>query len=68
MNRLNLVEWLREHGYNDIRIVKIRKRYLKMWVDGKIVEVRVKGKLVLVRAYRVDPQLALVVWRFFAIP
>ena len=68
MNRINLVEWLREHGYHDIKLVEIRRNYIKLVVDGEIVEVKLKKKLVLVKAYRVDPHLAKIVWKIFAVP
>ena len=65
---MNLVQLLREHGYNDIRVAEIRRGYLKLVVDGEIVEVKLKKKLVLVKAYRVDPHLAKIVWKALAIP
>ena len=68
MNHINLVKCLREHGYYDIKLVEIRRNYIKLVVDGEIVEVRLKKKLVLVKAYRVDPHLAKIVWEALAIP
>jgi len=41
---VNLIEHLREHGYMDIKVVEIRRSYLKLIVDGEIVEVKLKKK------------------------
>ncbi|MHC1628930.1 MAG: hypothetical protein ACXQTI_08885 [Candidatus Nezhaarchaeales archaeon] len=65
---VNLIEHLREHGYYDIKVVEIRRSYLKLIVDGNIVEVKLKKNTVLVKAYRVNPHLAKVVWEAFAVP
>jgi len=65
---LDLVEYLREQGYSDIRIVEVKEKYLKMLVDGRIVEVKKKDNIVLVRAYLIDPRLGFAVWKFFATP
>ena len=48
--------------------MEIRRNYIKLVVDGEIVEVKLKKNLVLVRAYRVDPHLAKIVWEAFAVP
>lgn len=53
-------------GYRDIRIVKARDNYVKMVVDGWIVEVLKKKNNILVKAYRVNPSLAMTVWELFA--
>jgi len=52
----------------DIKVVEIRRSYLKLIVDGNIVEVKLKKNLVLVKAYRINPHLAKVVWEAFAVP
>lgn len=62
----NLIEHLREHGYMDIKVAEIRRGYIKLVVDGEIVEIMLKGNHVLVRAYRVDPYLARIVWEALA--
>ena len=65
---VNLIEHLRKHGYMNIKVAEIRRSYLKLVVDEEIVEVKLKKKLVLVKAYRVDPHLAKIVWEALAIP
>jgi len=63
---VNLIEHLREHGYYDIKVVEIRRSYLKLIVDGNIVEIRKKKNIILVRAFRVNPHLAKIVWNAFS--
>ena len=52
----------------DIKVAEIRRNYLKLVVDGEIVEVKMEKKLVLVKAYRADPHLAKIVWEALAVP
>ena len=65
---MDLIKYLRMKGYRDIRIVSIKKKSMKLIVDGWIVDVKKKGCLVFVRAYVVNPRIAADVWEFFAEP
>lgn len=65
MNKL--IQTLRMHGYNYIRIQEIGKNYMKLIVDDNIVEVELKENLVLVKAYKLNPELAKLVWKTLSV-
>jgi len=68
MNRVDLIDTLRSYGYRIIRILEVRDSYMKLWVDGAFVEVRIGKRQVFVRAWRPDPRLASIIWGILAFP
>jgi len=64
---MDLIEWLRLHGYHDIRLLELNRCYIRLWVDGNIVEVRRRGKALSVRAYRINHYLARLILEFISI-
>ena len=68
MNRVDLIGVLRSHGYRIIRILDVKESYMKLWVDGAFVEIRVGKRQVFVRAWRPDPRLASIIWETLAFP
>ena len=58
-----LIQTLRMHGYNYIRILEINMNYMKLIVDDNIVEIELKENLVLVKAYKLNPELAKLIWK-----